>query len=100
MRSCHFIGLASRGKSVLERAPSNSLIYPASLVSFAAILIEPDVLGDISISGNMAPPERFVIDETTRHIGRKRVFPLAIIIIVLKYYLFVKKFLININRNI
>lgn len=63
VQSCHFIGLASRGKSVLERAPSNSLICPDSLVSFAAILIGPDVLGDISISEDMAPPKQFVIDE-------------------------------------
>lgn len=60
VRSCHFIGLASHGKSVLERrecAPANSLIYPALLVSFAAILIGPDVPEDISISGNIVPRE-------------------------------------------
>lgn len=86
VRSCHFIGLASRGKSVLERAPSNSLIYPASLVSFAAILIGPDVLGDISISEDMAPPEQFVIDE--RHLlYRKEICTSVHSHNLIKYYL-------------
>lgn len=65
VRSYHFIGLASRGKSVLERGmPFNSLIYPASFVSFGrAILIGLDVHGDISIPENIMQLEQFVRTE-------------------------------------